>query len=428
MNRSEIQELLPLVALGIASAEERAVVRHALEADAELRREYHDLERTLSGLGATEPVTPPSTLKNRVLEAARQEATITPRVPAPAPERGSRSLNRASRGTTRAAPSARGRGWMGWTFGGVTAAVAIVLSLTLLNPGVSAVNASVVATMQDGGLIYANSGRNAAPIVLVRADRTRIPVKFAAREPCVFTDAASSDGLAYLLDAKNSKLFIVDERSGALVDEWPVPAGAAGLDVRGDLVVVKGAISGTAAIFRKAGVGEKTMIEARVAPRLEMPMQEVMDAAIIQGERVYATHHVTGEIAVLEVNTGRELARYKTGGKPVSLGFDGDALLVLDYEGRLLRLETSTGAVLGETRLQGNPDRLSVMDGIVYLSDRDGFVTAVRAESLEVLGRRRLEGVPMDLTPMADGHVAVAVSQGGVVVLDRDLRTLERLN
>jgi outer membrane protein assembly factor BamB len=175
-------------------------------------------------------------------------------------------------------------------------------------------------------------------------------------------------------------------------------------------------------------VGEKTMIEARIAPSSAMPMQEVMDAAIIRGERVYATHHVTGEIAVLEASTGREVTRYDTGGKPVSLGFSGDALMVLDYDGRLLRLQPDTGAVLSQTRLQGNPDRLTIVGDTAYLSDRDGFVTAVRTTSLEVMGRTKLEGVPMDLTPMADGHVAVAVSQRGVVVLDGDLRTLERLN
>ncbi|NJK45668.1 MAG: PQQ-binding-like beta-propeller repeat protein [Pleurocapsa sp. SU_196_0] len=169
------------------------------------------------------------------------------------------------------------------------------------------------------------------------------------------------------------------------------------------------------------------MLETRIAPSADMPMKEVMDATVISDNRVYSTHHATGEVAVLDASSGRELTRFRELGKPVSLALSGASLFVLDYDGRLLTLNRDSGRVLGEVRLQGNPDRLTVMDDIAFLSDREGFVTSVRTATGKVIGRERLEGVPMDLTPMADGHVAVAVSRRGVIVLDRNLKPLETL-
>jgi anti-sigma factor RsiW len=423
MNRAELRELLSAVALGIATPQERAAVLEALQTDAELRREYRELEAVLAGVGATQPVTPPPALKTRLLEVVRQESA--PRASIPTTQRVPHAPTTAPRTSSRPVPRARGRGlWSGVMLGGIVALAALVF--TWLNPALPTVNASVVATTGDGGLIYASSGRSLTPAVLVRPDRSRVAVKFDPALDCVFTAAASSNGLAYLLDAKNSILFIVNETSGAVVDEWEVPAGAAGLAVQGDTVVVKGAISGTTAIFRKNASG-KTMLETRIAPSADMPMKEVMDATVIDDNRVYSTHHATGEIAVLDASSGRELRRFTGLGKPVSLALSGASLLVLDYDGRLLTLNRDSGRIVSEVGLQGNPDRLTVMDDIAFLSDRDGFVTSVRTATLEVIGRERLEGVPMDLTPMADGHVAVAVSRRGVIVLDRNLKPLETL-
>jgi outer membrane protein assembly factor BamB len=421
MNRAELRELLSAVALGIATPQERAAVLEALQTDAELRREYRELEAVLAGVGATQPVTPPPALKTRLLDVARQESA--PRASIPTTQRVPHAPTTAPRTSSHRVP--RGRGlWSGVMLGGIVALAALVF--TWLNPALPTVNASVVATTGDGGLIYASSGRSLTPAVLVRPDRSRVAVKFDPALDCVFTAAASSNGLAYLLDAKNSILFIVDETSGAVVDKWEVPAGAAGLAVQGDTVVVKGAISGTTAIFRK-NAGGKTMLETRIAPSADMPMKEVMDATVINDNRVYSTHHATGEIAVLDASSGRELVRFTGLGKPVSLALSGASLLVLDYDGRLLTLNRDSGRIVSEVRLQGNPDRLTVMDDIAFLSDRDGFVTSVRIATLEVIGRELLEGVPMDLTPMADGHVAVAVSRRGVIVLDRNLKPLETL-
>ena len=68
------------------------------------------------------------------------------------------------------------------------------------------------------------------------------------------------------------------------------------------------------------------------------------------------------------------------------------------------------------------------MGDLAFLSDRAGFVTAVRVDTLEVLRRVGVNGVPMDISPMSGDHLAVAISKGGVVVLDRNLKTLETIN
>jgi PQQ-like domain len=426
-SRTELQELLPLVALGMASAEERAAVERALESDAELRREFAGLQLALNGIGAVESVTPPPALKAKLLETIRSESAVsaTPMTDALRSQSSTapRATRTAPRGSSRAMPRRT-------LFAGLAAAVTAlaVVAGVLLTPSATQVNAAVVATTGDGGLIYGNSGNTVTPAVLIRPDRSRTPVKFTTARPTEFTDATSSGGLSYLLDSQNNTLFIVDEKSGTLVDSWPVPAGAAGVVVEGDTVVVKAAVSGTAVIFRKNISGSKTMVEARIATPAQMPQRDVMDAAVIAGGRIYTTNHVTGEVCILDAASGRELGRFKNLGKPVSLAISGDALLVLDYSGRLLKLNIKTGAIIQTVKLEGNPDRLTIMDDLVFLSDRAGFVTAIKLNSLELLGRKQLEGVPMDLSPMPGNHLAVALSKRGVIVLDKNLATLETIN
>jgi PQQ-like domain len=427
-SRTELQELLPLVALGMASAEERATVERALNGDAELRREFAELQLALSGVGALEVVTPPPALKAKLLEGIRSESAVcaTPLGDTLKSPQVSESLR-----ATRTPPRASGRSAPRRTFfAGLAAAVTAlaVVAGVLLTPSAGQVNAAVVATTGDGGLIYGNSGNAVTPAVLVRPDRSRTPVKFTTLRPTSFTDATSSGGLSYLLDSHNNTLFIVDEKSGELVDSWPVPAGAAGVVVNGDTVVVKGAVSGTAVIFRKNVSGGKTMVETRIATSVDMPQRDVMDAVVIADGRIYTTNHTSGEICILDAATGRELKRFKNLGKPVSLAVTGDALLVLDYGGRLLKLNPTTGTIIQTAKLEGNPDRLTIMDDLVFLSDRAGFVTAINLGSLEVLERKRLEGVPMDMSPMPGNHLAVAVSKRGVIVLDKNLSTLETIN
>ena len=58
-------------------------------------------------------------------------------------------------------------------------------------------------------------------------------------------------------------------------------------------------------------------------------------------------------------------------------------------------------------------------------SPRAGFVTAIQTEPLKVLARKKLADKLMDLTPMPDGHIAVAAASKGVMILDDKLERIK---
>jgi YVTN family beta-propeller protein len=452
------------VALGIASADERETVRRALETDTELAREAAELERALTGLGASEAQTPPISLKTKLLAQARLEGpgkTVpdgvsgSPRVgdglpkdrPSKAPDLSSRRASnnrtdlspaRAPSSTTSRTNPRASRRWFAPILAGVLTIAAAIAGILILTRGTNTVlEAGVVATTKEGGLIYTNASDRSAPVMLVGADWKTRPVRFTTARTPYFTKAVSNDGLSYLLDARNAKLDIIDEAKGELIDTWPVPEGASGLSVEGEMVCVKSASTGAVLTFRRNGLGSKTMVEARVSNPVIMPFEAMMDAAEIRGNRVYVTHHATGLVTVIDLSTNRELKRAQVGVKPVSLAFTDDALLVLDYAGSLIKLDPDTLQKTGELKLTGSPDRITVAPvvpgatgaapgGVAYLSDRAGFVTAVNTTNLSVIARKNLGGKTMDLTMMPDGHVAVTGSNG-VKILDDKLETIRSL-
>jgi YVTN family beta-propeller protein len=430
-DRLYLQELLPAVMLGIATPEERRQVLLALESDAELRREAHEFELALAGLGATEAVfAPPAGLKAKVMAQIRAETSggsqaklepIAEVAPVQIPT------------VTRLEPVVRPvqvqpRNPLAFLVGGLGLAAAVAGLMVLRSPAIAAMpDASVVANTANGGLVVANNGARATPVTFIAADGARRNVSFKLDKPASFTRAVSNQGLSYMLDAANQKLFIIDEAKGEMIDAWPVPAGASGVAVDGDTVVVMSAANGTALTFRKNGVDNKTMVEARISKaNPKMPLEEFMDAAVIAGNRAYVTHHESGMVSELDVSTGKERARFAVGKKPVSLAVDGSVLYVLDLNGTLYKLERETGKVLGRLTLEGTPDRLTLAPGVAYLSDRAGFITAVKTEPLQVLARKKLADKLMDLTPMPDGHIAVAAADKGVMILDDKLEQFKK--
>jgi YVTN family beta-propeller protein len=425
-DRQHLQELLPAVMLGIATPEERRQVMLALESDAELRREAHEFELALAGLGATEAVpAPPAGLKAKLMAQIRAESSG-------GSSSGSQlKLERVAEVLTSSSTKlepvfSKRRNPLAFLAVGMGLAAAIAGLLVTRGPAAMP-DASVVANTSNGGLVVANSGARATPVTFIAADGSRRNVSFKLDKPASFTRAVSSQGLSYVLDAANQKLFIIDEAKGEMIDEWPVPAGASGVAVDGDTVVVMGAASGTALTFRKNGLGSKTMVEARISKaNPTMPLEDCMDAAVITGNRAYVTHHDSGMVSEIDVATGKERARFAVGQKPVSLAVDGKTLYVLDLKGTLYKLERATGKVLGRLKLEGTPDRLTLAPGVAYLSDRAGFVTAVKTEPLQVLARRKLADKLMDLTPMPDGHIAVAAASKGVMILDDKLEQLKK--
>jgi YVTN family beta-propeller protein len=428
-DRQHLQELLPAVMLGIASPEERRQLLLALESDAELRREAHEFELALAGLGATEAVpAPPAGLKAKLMAQIRAETAAQSSSGSQPKLESIPDVPVASvPSITRLEPiKVQRRNPLAFLAAGIGLAAAVAGLLVTRGPAAMP-DASVVANTSNGGLIVANSGAQATPVTFVAADGARRNVSFKLDKPASFTRAVSSQGLSYVLDAANQKLFIIDEVKGEMIDEWPVPAGASGVAVNGDTVVVMGAASGTALTFRKNGLGSKTMVEARISkPNLNMPLEDCMDAAVISGNRAYVTHHDSGMVSEIDVANGKERARFAVGQKPVSLAVDGAVLYVLDLKSTLYKLERETGKVLGRLKLEGTPDRLTLAPGVAYLSDRAGFVTAINTELLKVIARKKLADKLMDLTPMPDGHIAVAAGNDGVMILDDKLEQLKK--
>ena len=427
-DRQHLKELLPAVILGIASSQERRGVMLALETDVELRREAHELELALTGLGATEAVAAaPAGLKAKVMAQIRAESTGGPAAKLePVPQVPSIiKLEPISRPV-----KVQRRNPLAFLAAGIGLAAAIAGLLVTRGPATGPIaampDASVVANTPNGGLIVANSGARATPVTFIASNGARRNVSFKLDKPASFTRAVSNQGLSYVLDAANEKLFIIDEARGEMIDAWPVQTGASGVAVDGETVVVMGAASGTALTFRKNGLGSKTMVEARISKaNPNMPLEDCMDAAVIAGNRAYVTHHDSGTVSEIDVTSGKERARFAVGQQPVSLAVDGTVLYVLDLKGTLYKLERETGKVLGRLKLEGTPDRLTLAPGVAYLSDRAGFVTAVKTEPLKVLARKKLADKLMDLTPMPDGHIAVAAASKGVMILDDRLERIK---
>ncbi len=424
MTRLELQEALPAVILGIATLEERVAVEALLKTDAEFAREAKELEAVLTGLAAAEATPVPAGLKAKVMAQAKLESDS--KVPA-----------RETRTNTSKAPTSRARGVAPRSLMQrfapalyIVGAIAIFSVLSLL-PNIfksahDPVNASVVTSTRDGGLVYANSGAVVTPVVLISSSGQRQAIKFPTGKPCYFTNAVSLDGYSYLLDAANNKLFIIDEAKGAMIDDWDVPAGAAGLAVEANTVIVKSAESGIVLEFKRNREG-KTMLEARIAPEKPasaMPMDDLMDDLLILGARVYATHHVMGTVSVLDRDTNKEINRFNIGTAPVALGQYAENLIVLDYAGALISVNASTGKLVQSLKLEGQADKMTIQRGIAYLSDRSGFVTTVNLEQFKVENRKQFGSNARDVSPMPDGHVVIAVGEGGVIVLNDKLEKM----
>jgi hypothetical protein len=67
---------------------------------------------------------------------------------------------------------------------------------------------------------------------------------------------------------------------------------------------------------------------------------------------------------------------------------------------------------------------MTVTHGMAFLSDRSGFITVVNLEQFKVISRKQFGNNARDVSPMPDGHVAVANGEGGVIVLNDQLEKM----
>ncbi|MFB9993047.1 zf-HC2 domain-containing protein [Deinococcus oregonensis] len=389
------REDLSAVLLGVASEAETERVRAHLQTCADCQREAAELRQVLDGvLHAPPEVAPPAQLRDRVLQSARSSRAQS----IPAPQSAPRKRPRLAL-------------WLPTGLGLAAAVAAFVLW-----PQSAPVRADVVVSAGDS-VVFASSTGTRAPLVIRSAGGQLRRVSMVTSQPAWFTEAVYAGGRAYLLDAANNQLIVLNVAQGKIERRYATRGGAAGLAVEDGRVFVKTASSGELLVFGDPNDAATTRrILAAAAP---MPETDYMDAVLHVGNRLWATQHTTGQVFVLSGNGGQLLDTYAVGGAPVGLQQWAGGVLVLDVQGRLLEL-AADGQVGRTLKLAGNPDKFSVMNGKAYLTDRGGTVSVVDLQSFRVT-RQRTFGTPMDIAALPDGHLALADAKRGLLMLMPDL-------
>jgi hypothetical protein len=398
------------------------------------------LQAEVLGQAALEPVAPPPFLRAALLHQARETGLATGARPGPSQLPTLQAATTAPQDqATPVAPSLR-PGRAAFTLSrlvprlalGAAAVLAVLTlgSLLLAPPGLAhALPDPAVVVNVGGPLLVASNGDTGAVqqggvpdphrarISLITGERVSATLQVEAPRPSWFTEGVRLGEQVYLADAANDRVLVVQVAPLRLVQSFPVMGGVAGLSAGGGRVYYK-SVSGQVGLLPGAGrAGRSTSLADDGAP----PMPEVMDAVLLQGDTLYVTHHLRGELCLLDPQTLQVRSRIRLGGAPVGLaGLNGD-LLVLDVTGRLLRLNAA-----GETRqvwtLPGHPDKLALNGQQAVVTDRAGGVTQL---DLKTGQQRRVTLIhPMDLALTEDGHLAVAQAATGVTLLGADLKPM----
>ncbi|CAM3572216.1 hypothetical protein [Deinococcus frigens] len=360
-----------------------------------------DLEAAL--LEVVPPLEPPAHLKTAVLGAARQA-----RVTAPAAAK------------ARPHPSRR---WWPLMLG--AAAVSGLLAFgALLTPSrgtAAALPDPAVVVAAAGGLLVASNDQGGT-LNLLRGDQVTATLRSGGRQPSWFTQGVRLGDRVYLADAANDRVLEVQTDPLKVVRSYPVPDGVAGLTASsgpdGGRVYFK-TVRGAVGRLGDAG-GQIT-----VAREAGMPLADVMDGVLLSGGTLFVTHHLTGEVCLLDPDTLKVLKRVVVGGAPVDLAPEaGGTVLALDVKGRLLRLSAG-GEVVRSWPLPGHPDKLGVNGSVALVTDRAGQLTRIDLVSGKLHPMPLVH--PMDVVALPDGTFAVAEGsasgKGSVRVLDEALKT-----
>ncbi|BDP42520.1 hypothetical protein DAETH_24890 [Deinococcus aetherius] len=339
----------------------------------------------------------------------------------PPPELRTAVLSRARRTRRRAGPRLPALR-PAWGLGLAAALAALLVTGTLLTGSRTSAgplpDPAVVVSTGDA-LIVASNDR-AGTVTLVQGDRARASLQTAGRQPAWFTEGVRLGDRVYLADAANDRVLELQPGPLRVLRSVPVPGGVAGL-AAGDGVVYFKSVRGE--------VGRLGGPVVALAREGEMGLADVMDGVLLRRGRLYVTHHLSGEVCVLDPVSLRVEARLRVGGAPVALAQTRDGVLVLDLKGRLLRLDDA-GQVTREWAVPGTPDKLTLNGDLALLSDRAGRVTRVNLASGAVTPVPARH--PMDVAALPGGTFAVAEGAvegrgAGVRLLDASLATRGRL-
>ncbi|ULH14112.1 zf-HC2 domain-containing protein (plasmid) [Deinococcus sp. KNUC1210] len=398
----ECRDALPAFLLGDATEQEAQSVRGHLATCPDCTAEAAELSRVLTGLLHAAPeVAPPPALRARLLaSAAASEAPKPLSLPA-AP---------ASRA------SSAGRGWAALGLGLAAALGAGLLALNLW-PASPVLRRADVVVAAGSQVVIATSNASRDSLTIRRSDGHLERVSLAQARPAWYTGGVFEGGRAYLLDAANERVVVLNMGRGRVEGTMPAPGGAAGLAVLGGRVFVKTAASGELLTF--GGGTLNAVSHTSLAAPTQLAQHDLMDGVLALNGQLYTTQHTTGQVFVLSDDGQKLLHTYAVGGAPVALEAWKGRLLVLDVKGRLLELNGS-GRIVREVKVVGTPDKLSVQGGSAYLTDRSGAVTVVDLARFTVT-QRKMFGTPMDIVALPGGHLALADAVQGLLMLMPDL-------
>ncbi|PNY81183.1 hypothetical protein CVO96_07130 [Deinococcus koreensis] len=273
--------------------------------------------------------------------------------------------------------------------------------------------AVVVST--GGSLLIASNDR-AGTLSVVEGGRVTASLGSGGREASWFTEGVRLGERVFLADAANDRVLEVQPSPLKILKTYPVPDGVAGLTAS------TGEDGGR--VYFKSVRGEVGTLDQgvriTVAQEAGMPLADVMDGVLLAGGHLFVTHHLSGEVCLLDPRTLAVRKRVKVGGMPVALEQVRGGVLALDVTGRLLRLSLD-GEVEKVWTVGGHPDKLGVNGDVALLTDRGGTVTRVSLSSGQV--ERVSVTHPMDVVSLPGGGFAVAEGGRGLRVLDGDLKT-----
>ena len=419
------------------------------------------LQAEVLGQAALEPVAPPPALRAALLQQARGTGISTGLQPAPPQAASVRSAlstqpvipPRQTPATPAGSlPLRPGREWfllsrplprpmprlaflrvapLRVALGAVAVLAALTLGPLLLTPSglAHALPDPAVVVNVGGPLLVASNGTigagpasgvpdpHQARITLISGEQVSATLRVAAPHPAWFTEGVRLGKQVYLADAANDRVLVVQVDPLRLVQSFTVVGGVAGLSAGGGRVYYK-SVSGQVGLLPGAGSAGRSVSLANDGA---LPMRDVMDAVLLQGDTLYVTHHLRGELCLLDPQTLQVRRRIRLGGAPVGLAGLNSDLLVLDVAGRLLRLNTA-GATKQVWTLPGHPDKLVLNGQQAVVTDRAGGVTQL---DLRTGQQRRVTLIhPMDLALTEDGHLAVAQAATGVALLGLDLKPM----
>lgn len=302
---------------------------------------------------------------------------------------------------------------------GVAAAVSGLLAVgALLTPpgAVASILPDPAVVVGTGGSLLIASNDRAGTLSVVQGGRVTASLPSEGRESAWFTEGVRLGERVFLADAANDRVLEVQPSPLKVLRIYPVPDGVAGLTAS------SGADGGR--VYFKGVRGEVGTLDQgvriTVAQEAGMPLADVMDGVLLAGGHLLVTHHLSGEICLLDPQTLEVRRRVKVGGMPVALEGVRGGVLALDVTGRLLKLDLN-GAVEKVWTVGGHPDKLGVNGDVALLTDRGGTVTRVNLSSGQV--ERVSVTHPMDVVSLPGGGFAVAEGGRGLRVLDGDLQT-----